>query len=74
MPVRLTTEQFIEKAIAKHGDRYDYSLVEYVNKRTKVKIGCIEHGYFLSRRQMYTLAKVVGVLSVVKFRRQISEG
>ena len=29
-----------------HGDRYDYSKVEYVNNNTKVKIICKEHGIF----------------------------
>jgi hypothetical protein len=42
----LTTELFIEKAKAIHGDRYDYSLVEYVNSRTDVTIICADHGLF----------------------------
>jgi len=42
----LTTEQFIEKARQIHGDKYDYSKVEYVNNRTKVCIICSEHGEF----------------------------
>lgn len=44
---RLTTEQFITKARMVHGDRYDYSLVEYVTNRKKVKIICSDHGLFL---------------------------
>ena len=43
---RLTTEQFIEKAKQIHGDTYDYSLVEYKNNKTKVKIICSIHGVF----------------------------
>ncbi len=39
------------KIIAKfhevHADRYDYSLVDYVNSSTKVKIICNEHGVFV---------------------------
>ena len=35
-----TVEQFIEEARQIHGDKYDYSLVEYINNRTKVKIKC----------------------------------
>ena len=34
----LTTEKFITKSKKIHGDKYDYSLVEYKNTRTKVKI------------------------------------
>jgi len=49
MPKRLTTEQFIEKAKAIHGDKYDYSLVEYKNAKTKVKIICPIHGVFEQR-------------------------
>lgn len=43
---RLTIEQFIEKARIVHGDYYDYSLVEYVNAKTKIKIICPIHGIF----------------------------
>ena len=42
----LTTDQFIERAKLTHGDRYDYSEVEYVNNRTTVMIICSEHGHF----------------------------
>lgn len=44
--LRSTTEEFIRRAREVHGDRYDYSLVVYVNKDTKVKIICKEHGIF----------------------------
>lgn len=37
---------FIEKAIAVHGDLYDYSLVKYDGANSKVKILCKEHGVF----------------------------
>ena len=40
------TETFIEKAKHLHGDRYDYSKVEYINNHTKVCIICPEHGEF----------------------------
>ena len=43
---RVTTEEFIEKARKVHGDKYDYSKVEYVNNHTKVCIICHEHGEF----------------------------
>ncbi len=41
-----TTEEWVTKARKKHGGRYDYSEVEYVNSYTKVKIRCREHGIF----------------------------
>ena len=43
---KLTTEEFIKRAREVHGDRYDYSKVEYVNNNTKVCIVCPEHGEF----------------------------
>lgn len=38
--------QFLAAAANVHGDRYDYSLVEYVNSFTPVKIVCKLHGAF----------------------------
>lgn len=46
---RLTTEEFIKRAISIHGDTYDYSLVEYVKLSSKVKIICKKHGVFEQR-------------------------
>lgn len=42
----LTTEEFIQKSKEIHGDKYDYSKVDYVNTKTKVCIICPEHGEF----------------------------
>ena len=42
----LTISKFIEKANKIHNDKFDYSLVEYKNAITKVKIICKEHGIF----------------------------
>lgn len=41
-----TLEQFIKDARNIHGNKYDYSLVEYKNNKTKVKIICPKHGIF----------------------------
>ena len=46
MTKKLTTEEFIAKAKTKHGDKYDYSKVNYVNSKTKVQINCDVHGIF----------------------------
>ena len=40
MPRKLTTEEFITRAIEKHGDKYGYDKVQYVNNRTEVEIYC----------------------------------
>jgi len=46
MGKRKTTEQFIKEAKQVHGDKYDYSQVEYKNAHSKVKIICKDHGIF----------------------------
>lgn len=46
MSRQLTNEEFIKRAHETHGDKYGYSLVEYVDTNTKVKIICPEHGVF----------------------------
>lgn len=44
-----TNEEFIKEAIELHGNKYDYSKVEYVNNHTKVCIICPEHGEFMQK-------------------------
>lgn len=41
-----TTAEFIADACKVHGDKYDYSKVEYVGNKRKVCIICPEHGEF----------------------------
>ena len=40
------TQNFINKSLKVHGDRYDYSKVEYKNGDTKVCVICKKHGEF----------------------------
>lgn len=44
--IKKTTEQFIRDARKIHGDKYDYSLVDYNGTHEKVKIICPIHGVF----------------------------
>lgn len=44
---RKNFERFLELARAKHGNRFDYSRVEFVNQQTPVTIGCPEHGWVI---------------------------
>ena len=46
MPAKLTQDQFIKRATKKHNGYYDYSLVEYIDSKTKVKIICPKHDIF----------------------------
>jgi len=43
---RLTTKEFIRKAKNKHGNKYDYSQVKYINSRSSVILICHIHGEF----------------------------
>lgn len=45
---RLSRDEYITRANERHGDRYDYSLVEYNGCRAKIKLICREHGEFLT--------------------------
>lgn len=47
MRLRLTTANFISKAQSIHGNKYNYSLAEYISSHIKVKIICKEHGVFV---------------------------
>jgi len=40
------TNELIQKAIKKHENKYNYSLVEYSNAKEKIKIICKKHGIF----------------------------
>lgn len=38
---------FIERAVVKHGDKYNYMFVEYIDNKTDIKIICPYHGEYL---------------------------
>ena len=43
---RLTTEEFIKRAKEVHGDKYDYSKIEYKNSKARIEVICPIHGSF----------------------------
>ena len=43
---RFTREEIIERFVEVHGNRYDYSMMNYVNAATKITILCPIHGPF----------------------------
>lgn len=47
--LKKTRDEFITDAVKIHGEKYDYSKVEYVNAHTKVCIICKKHGEFYQR-------------------------
>jgi len=44
---KLNKNEFVEKSNKIHNNKYDYTLVKYINSKTKVKIICPVHGEFL---------------------------
>jgi|688.fasta_scaffold63135_2 very-short-patch-repair endonuclease/predicted RNA-binding Zn-ribbon protein involved in translation (DUF1610 family) len=51
--MKYTTERFIQKATEMHGDKYDYSLANYINSKIPMKIICKEHGIFETTAQSH---------------------
>ena len=52
--VKLDTLEFIEKSKQIHGNKYDYSKVEYINNRIHVIIICKIHGEFTQQPYTHT--------------------
>lgn len=48
---------FISESIATHGSIYDYSLVQYKNSQTKIKILCPSHGQFIVSLEKHIYGK-----------------
>ena len=46
---KLSNEEFIAKSQQIHGHVYDYSMVDYINRATPVKILCKKHGAFYQK-------------------------
>lgn len=49
MSNKLTTQDFIVKARIKHGDKFGYDKVNYINAETKIIVTCKKHGDFLQK-------------------------
>lgn len=46
MGKKISNNEFIERAITIHGNKYDLSCVDYINAGTKIKVRCYKHGIF----------------------------
>lgn len=55
--IKLKQEEVIQRFKDKHGDKYEYKFVEYVNAKTKVKIICPVHGEFLQEAAAHMQGK-----------------
>lgn len=52
-----TTEEIIRESIKIHGNKYDYSLTNYINSLTKIEIICKEHGSFFQKPYDHLIGK-----------------
>ena len=71
-----TRGSFIAKAQNVHGDRYDYSYVDYMNAHVEVTIVCSEHGAFMQSPSNHFAGKGCpdcGLLAASEVRRKTTE-
>lgn len=57
MSKRLTTKEWVQKAISVHGNTYDYSKTEYIKSNQDVCIICPKHGEFWQRANNHVTKK-----------------
>lgn len=73
---RLTTEEFIKRAKEIHGNKYNYSMVEYINYETKVCIICPIHGKFWQTPLNHLVGKgckKCGIMNTIKKEKLTTE-
>lgn len=56
-PKQITKEQFLERAIKIHGERCNYSKIEYKSIYDEVEIICLKHGSFYQKPAIHLYAK-----------------
>lgn len=66
-------EKFIEKSIQVHGNKYDYSKVDYKNKNTKVCIICPKHGEFWQKPENHYYGHGCPVCNESKLEKTVRE-
>ena len=53
MSTNARNDLYLSKIINKHGDAYDYSLVDYKDTKSNIKIICKTHGLFEQRADVH---------------------
>ena len=54
---KMTSDDFISKSVSVHGNKYDYSMVEYSGNKSYVTIICKNHGEFKQRAANHLLGR-----------------
>ena len=70
MTITNKTEIFIQKAKKIHGDKYDYSLIDYTIGHRVYDVICKEHGIFKIRGQKHLIGDGCQTCSKIKTREQ----
>jgi len=70
---RNSTEEFIIKAVAKHGVKYNYSEVEYFNAKTKIVISCNTCGSTFSQAADLHLSNAGGCKTCASARARVPD-
>lgn len=66
--MKITRDEFIERSIKMHGDKYDYSRVDYFDTVVKVLILCKKHGEFYQKPSGHLSGKGCKVCSYDSIR------
>jgi hypothetical protein len=69
-----TVDYFIQKSNEVHKNYYNYSMVKYINNRTKITIICPEHGNFEQIPNSHILGNGCRKCSSDKYRLKMSYG
>lgn len=69
----MTKEEFIVKARKIHGNKYDYSKVEYKNNKTKVCVICPTHGEFFVKPNNHLMGSECPLCASEKRNKSIRE-
>lgn len=68
----ITTEEWVNKVETIHGNKYNYSKVDYINNKSKVCIICPEHGEFYQTPDKHLLGQGCPICSESKLEKRIS--
>lgn len=51
--ILINNEEYVNRAVLKHGEKFNYSETEYIHSHKKVKISCEKHGEFEQAASMH---------------------
>ena len=71
MGKRMSNDEFINRSVKIHGNKYDYSKVNYVNSRTKVEIICPIHGSFIQNPRLHLSGSGCPKCGIIKQKKTI---